>query len=84
LTRLWGVDPAAAAAGSVSNTQLQDQYITRFCAQHRGADQCNEFRANHTNWTSDNYLNFYRRHQDDKSFATPAAAELFGIRAKGH
>jgi hypothetical protein len=70
--------PSADAASPV-NVQQQDQYISRFCDKHRGADQCNDWRANHTTWTSDHYLSFYRRHQDDKEFATPAAAKLFGF-----
>jgi hypothetical protein len=69
----------SADAESPSNVQQQDHYISRFCDKHRGADQCNDWRANHTTWTSEHYLNFYRRHQDDKDFANPAAAKLFGF-----
>jgi len=73
-----GAIPSADAEAPLS-VQQQDQYISRFCDKHRGADQCNDWRANHTTWTSDHYLSFYRRHQDDKDFATPEAAKLFGF-----
>jgi hypothetical protein len=69
----------SADAASPLNVQQQDQYISRFCDKHRGADQCNDWRSNHTTWTSDHYANFYRRHQDDKDFANPTAAKLFGF-----
>jgi len=69
----------SAAAASVSNFQRQDQYIKTFCDKHRGADQCNDWRTNHTTWTSDDYLKFYRRHQDDEEFATPAATGIVRI-----
>jgi hypothetical protein len=75
---LSSIAPPADAA-SPSNVQQQDQYIRRFCDKYRGADQCNDWRANHPTWTSDRYLNFYRRHQNDKDFATPAATKLFGF-----
>ncbi len=75
---LSSTTPSAGAA-SLVNFQKQDQYISRFCDKYRGADQCNEWRANRATWTSDHYLNFYRRHQDDKEFATPAAAAMFGF-----
>ena len=75
---LSSTTPSADAA-SLVNFQKQDQYISRFCDKYRGADQCNDWRANRANWTNDHYLNFYRRHQDDKEFATPAAAAMFGF-----
>jgi hypothetical protein len=72
------VMPAIADAPR-GNFAQQNQYISGFCAKYRGADQCNEWRANHANWTTDQYRNFYRRHQNDKGFANPEAADLFGV-----
>jgi hypothetical protein len=73
-----GIMPAIADAPRGNFAKL-DQYISGFCAKYRGADQCNEWRANHANWSSDQYRNFYRRHQSDKGFANPEAANLFGV-----
>jgi hypothetical protein len=76
-TSLAGIQPAEAGA-SRANFDKQNQYINTFCGKYRGADQCNDWRADHTNWTSEQYRNFYRRHENDKEFATPEAAALFG------
>jgi hypothetical protein len=70
---LAGINPAEAGA-----FDKQNQYIGSFCGKYRGADQCNDWRADHTNWTSDQYRNFYARHENDKEFASPEAAALFG------
>jgi len=77
-TSLAGIHPAEAGA-SRANFDKQNQYIGSFCGKYRGADQCNDWRADHTNWTSEQYRNFYRRHENDKAFATPEADALFGM-----
>jgi len=74
---LAGVHSAQAGASSV-NFDKQNQYINTYCGKFRGADQCNDWRAGHANWTSEQYRNFYRRHKNDKEFATREAAALFG------
>ncbi len=74
---LAGIHPAHAGA-SRPNFDKQNQYINTYCNKFRGADQCNDWRAGHTNWTSEQYRNFYRRHENDKEFATREAAALFG------
>jgi hypothetical protein len=76
-TSLAGIAPAVAGAPR-TNFDKQNQYIGNFCTKYRGADQCNDWRADHTNWTSEQYRNFYSRHQNDKEFATPEATALFG------
>lgn len=76
-TSLAGIHPAVAGAPRV-NFDKQNQYINLFCGKYRGADQCNDWRADHTDWTSEQYRNFYRRHENDKEFASPEAAALFG------
>ena len=76
-TSLAGIHPAEAGALR-ANFDQQNQYINTFCSKYRGGDQCNEWRADHMNWTSEQYRKFYRRHQNDKEFATPEAAALFG------
>ena len=76
---LTGIMPAAAGS-SRGNFDKQDQYIGSFCDKYRGADQCNDWRAGRTNWTSDQYRNFYRLHQNDKEFSGPEVASLFGLR----
>jgi hypothetical protein len=75
---LAGVNPAEAGA-TRANFDKQNQYINSFCSKYRGADQCNDWRAGYTKWTSDQYRNFYRRHENDKEFANPEAAALFGM-----
>ena len=77
-TSLAGIHPAEAGAAR-ANFDKQNQYINSFCGKFRGADQCNDWRADHTQWTSDQYRNFYRRHANDKEFANPEAAALFGM-----
>jgi hypothetical protein len=77
-TSLASIMPAAAGAAR-SDVEKQNQYINSFCLKYRGADQCNNWRADHANWTSEQYRNFYRRHQDDSEFANPEAARLFGL-----
>jgi hypothetical protein len=74
-----GIVSPAAAESPTRGLDRKDQYIAAFCQKYRGADQCNDWRAHHASWTSDHYLNFYRRHQEDKDFANPAAAKLFGF-----
>jgi hypothetical protein len=76
-TSLAGINPADAGA-TRANFDKQNQYINTFCGKYRGADQCNDWRADHTNWTSEQYRNFYRRHENDKEFASPEATFLFG------
>ena len=76
-TSLTGIHSAEAGA-SRANFDMQNQYINTFCSKYRGGDQCNEWRADHMNWTSEQYRKFYRRHQNDKEFANPEAAALFG------
>jgi hypothetical protein len=83
LISLAGIMPAAAASPSRANWDRQDQYIGSFCQKYRGADQCNTWRADHANWTSEQYRDFYRRHQNDKEFATPEVAGLFGMSPGG-
>jgi hypothetical protein len=75
--------PAAAASPSRANWDRQDQYIGSFCQKYRGADQCNTWRADHANWASEQYWDFYRRHQNDKEFASPEVAGLFGMSPGG-
>ena len=70
---------AAEAGASRPNFDKQNQYIGTFCGKYRGADQCNDWRADHTNWTGEQYRNFYSRHANDKEFANPEAAALFGV-----
>ena len=77
-TSLAGIT-AAEAGATAANFDKQNQYINSFCGKYRGADQCNDWRADHTQWTSDQYRNFYRRHENDKEFASPEAAALFGM-----
>ncbi len=72
------ITPATAGAPQ-GNFDKQNQLIGSFCDKYRGADQCNDWRAGHANWTSEQYRNFYRRHQNDKEFASPEAANLFSV-----
>ena len=75
----WVATTPAIAGAARDNLDKQNQYISSFCAKYRGADQCNEWRAGHASWTSEQYRSFYRRHQDDGEFANPEAANLFGL-----
>ena len=80
ISSIAGIAPARAAMYN-HNYQQQDQYIGNFCDRHPDANECNDWRSNHSHWSNNQYQNFYRYHRNDDGFDGNFAAGIFGFAA---
>jgi hypothetical protein len=58
----------------------RDQFITKYCSNHRGDRDCNDWRSNRHRWSDDRYDRWYHSHRHDFG-PGDAAAAIFGFAA---